>query len=145
MDSSQKKKLTEEQKARLTKDMATALKQIEEEETNKQKLKLFSEKLIKENNELKAINETLLHRLTKVEQELIDTKKELMDTRKELSNTKKELSDTKKELSDTKLELIKTNNLLIETMREQKNQKEIIVLLSKQINALRGNEPPTTK
>lgn len=123
MGDSQKKKLTEEQKARLATDISTAFKQIEEEEVKKGKLKLFCEKLIKENSELKADNADLLLRLTKLEQEL---------------------SDTKKELSDVKEELVKTNKLLAETVLEQKKQKEVIILLSEQFKILKTKEQRET-
>lgn len=129
---SEKKKLTEDQKARLKSDITLALKQHGEEEKKQAKLKLFSEKLIKENDELKAVNGTLMLRLTQVETEL--------------SDTKKELSDTKKELSEVKRELVKTSDLLAETIEEQKKQKEIMILLSEQFLKLKTNEPqPQTK
>lgn len=129
MGDSLRKKLTEDQKARLKSDITMALKQQEVDEMKQAKLKLFSEKLIKENNELKAINGSLTLRLTHVEQEL--------------SDTKKELSDVKKELNDTKEQLIKTSNLLFETIQEQKKQKDIIILLSEQFKSLKTNEPQT--
>lgn len=99
MGDSQKKRLTADQKARLANDVSIAFKQMEDEERKKQNLKRFCDKLVKENHELKAINDALVIRLAKVEKELVNTNKELKE---ELSDTKKELSDTKTELTDVK-------------------------------------------
>lgn len=113
---SQKKSLTADTKARLVNDISIAIKQMEEEEMNKKKLKSLADKLVKENHELRGNNDMLTLRLTKVEEDL--------------SETKRELDETKSALSVTNEELAKLSKLLTKVIAEQDDQKEIIYLLS---------------
>jgi len=96
------------------------------EKVKNQKLKTFTENMIRNSNELKNENNSLVKRVDSLENQQDETKKELKETRKELKETRKELKETRKELDEIKTKLT-------ENIDEQIKMRQIILTLAARV------------